>query len=88
MYFIYYFIKNETKITKFVIIEYGLLIGGILGNFIDRVVYGYVIDYLDFKIFNYDFAIFNLADTFIVIGVILLIFSKGSDKDGEKNVNR
>lgn len=87
LYFLYFFIKREKNFNKFVIINYSLLIGGIIGNLIDRIIYGYVIDYFDFKIFNYNFAIFNLADTFIVIGVILLLFNKGSEENGKSNSN-
>ena len=62
----------ESKLTN---ITYGLLFGGILGNLIDRIVRGYVIDYIKVNIFNYSFPVFNLADSFITIGVILMIIS-------------
>ena len=65
-----FFIKDK-ELNNFEIVTYSLLLSGIIGNMIDRILYGYVIDFLDFRIF--DFAIFNLADSFIVISVILLL---------------
>ena len=66
-----YFIKDR-KLSKIEVISYGLLVGGIIGNLIDRIVRGYVIDYLDFKIIGYSFPIFNIADICIVISIILI----------------
>ncbi len=54
---------------------FGLIIGGALSNLIDRVRHGgYVVDFISFNIpqFNFHFAIFNLADAAISIGVVLL----------------
>ena len=77
------FIKNK-NLTKSDTLLLGMLISGILGNLIDRIVYGYVIDYLDFYIFKYNFPVFNLADTLIVISAILLfIKSLKEDKNGK-----
>lgn len=53
---------------------YSLLFGGIVGNLIDRIINGYVIDYISFKFDSYNFPIFNFADMCIVISVILLLF--------------
>lgn len=70
-----YFIKNVNE-NKFNILCYSMLTGGILGNLFDRIVYGYVIDYLSFDIFEYKFPVFNLADSYIVISIILLILKE------------
>jgi signal peptidase II len=52
----------------------GLIIGGALGNAIDRVAHGAVIDYLDLHAFGRHFFVFNVADAAINVGVALLIF--------------
>ena len=67
-----YLIMNKI-LNKYLMISYSMLIGGIIGNMIDRIIYGYVIDYLSFNIFGYNAPIFNLADTFIVVSIIMLL---------------
>lgn len=75
---------NSIK-TKKEVLSFSLLIGGIIGNLFDRIFYGKVIDFLSFKIFNYYFPIFNLADAFICTGVFLIIIIT---LYGGKNENR
>ncbi len=53
---------------------YALIIGGALGNVCDRIIHGFVVDYLDFYFGQYHYPAFNLADTAICIGAIMLIF--------------
>ena len=56
-------------------IAFGLLVGGILGNLIDRIVYGHVIDFLDFHFGSYIYPSFNLADSAICVGVFLYLIT-------------
>lgn len=70
---IIYILKNIKKIEHQEKIIYEILIAGILGNLIDRIFRGNVIDYIAFKIFGIEMAIFNLADTYIVCSCILLL---------------
>lgn len=65
-------------------VAYSMILGGAIGNFVDRIIYGYVIDFIDIKIFGYDYPIFNLADSFIVIGVILLVIYTWRCNNGNK----
>lgn len=66
-------IKEEKDLSKLSFWIYSLILGGIIGNFFDRIVRGHVIDFLSFKLFNNEMPIFNFADSFIVIGAILII---------------
>lgn len=76
-----FLIKNYYRINIFMRIGLSLLLGGTIGNFIDRVRFGYVVDFISFRLFNrYEFPVFNIADIAIVIGtsiiLILVLFDK------------
>ncbi|MBA8759257.1 MULTISPECIES: signal peptidase II [Staphylococcus] len=79
-----FFIK-EAKNQMMMQIAISLLFAGALGNFIDRVRTGEVVDFVDTVIFGYDFPIFNIADASLTIGVILLviILLKDQNQKGE-----
>jgi signal peptidase II len=55
-------------------IGYGLVIGGALGNLIDRLLYGKVADFFHFHGFGYDWYVFNLADLAITLGAVAIIY--------------
>ena len=66
-----YRLPPAEKLSAFAI---ALLLGGAVGNIIDRARFGYVVDFVDFHIHAWHFATFNIADAAITIGVILLLF--------------
>ena len=62
-----------------------LVLGGAIGNLIDRLVYGYVIDFLDVYYQTWHWPAFNIADSAITIGVILMLMeSFGLGKSGDR----
>ncbi len=70
---ILFYIKKLEYVDNFDTFIYSLLIAGILGNLVDRIIYGYVIDYLSFNFGDFFFPIFNFADICIVVAVVLYI---------------
>ena len=80
---ILYMIIQNTGLRKYSLI---FVFSGALGNFYDRIFYGAVPDFIDFHINNFHWFIFNLADIFISVGVLLMIILEIFDKDNyEKN---
>ncbi len=71
---IYFFLKLGDD-CKLELVSISFIIGGALGNIIDRVYQGYVVDFLDMKFFGYHWPTYNVADSFISVGVALLIIS-------------
>ena len=72
-----YYLINEIKRnidSKLSIVSLSLIISGAIGNLIDRLFRGYVIDYISFTLFKREMAVFNAADIFISFGVILLMY--------------
>ena len=73
-------IFSDTKLFR---ISLGLISSGALGNAIDRVYFGGVIDFIDFFIYNFHWPAFNFADIFITVGVIFLLFDNIFNKKNE-----
>jgi signal peptidase II len=67
---LYYLFRYRRGMHPLLRVALGLMMGGALGNFIDRVRLGYVVDFLYFRLIN--FAIFNIADSALVIGCVLM----------------
>jgi len=82
---IYTMIKSKTDFYKY---SSALFVGGLLGNLYDRIFFGKVTDFLDFNIFGYDFPVFNVADCFICIGVLLMLIAliREEKKDGTASI--
>lgn len=65
---IYYYRQNNEALNRSYIIAFSFILGGAIGNLIDRIVYGYVIDFIDFRIW----PVFNIADSAITIGAVII----------------
>jgi signal peptidase II len=80
-----YWLKKLPATNKLLCSAYALVLAGAIGNLIDRLVHGYVIDFLHVYYQQYDFPVFNIADVAISIGAALLLLDaffeqKESDK--------
>lgn len=84
---IIYYMQKYAKQSPLLATALGLLLGGAIGNFIDRLFRKEVVDFLDFQIINYNYPIFNIADSALVIGVGLLIIFTIIDERKSKKEN-
>jgi len=67
-YNIYYYKTNNEKLSRPYIVAISLILGGAIGNLVDRIYYGHVIDFIDFRVW----PVFNLADSAITIGAVII----------------
>jgi len=68
-----FWIKNLKPEEKYQALAYSLVLGGAVGNLIDRVRFGYVVDFIEIYYKQYSWPAFNIADSAICIGVVVLI---------------
>jgi len=68
-----FYIQKMAKTHMLVGVALALMLGGAIGNFIDRILHQEVVDFIDTYIFGYNFPIFNVADSALTVGVALLI---------------
>ena len=71
--FIVFYMKKYAKTDKLLGISLSLILGGAIGNFIDRVFRQEVVDFIHVYIFSYNYPVFNIADSALCIGVVLII---------------
>lgn len=76
-YIIYLLAKSNDLIES---LGLSLILGGAVGNGVDRLYYGYVVDFIDLHLNNFHWPAFNFADTFITFGAIVFVFSIISNK--------
>ena len=76
-----YLIRYYHQMNKVTKISFALLIAGAIGNLIDRVRLGYVVDFISVRLINrYDFPVFNIADICVVISTIFIVYLVLFDK--------
>ena len=68
IYNVYYYRRFEQHVSEIYIVGFSLILGGAFGNLVDRVLYGYVIDFIDLQIW----PVFNIADSAITIGAVII----------------
>jgi signal peptidase II len=71
---IFYWLYQTSAKERWLSVAYCLIIGGAVGNMWDRMRYGFVVDFLDFHLTTWHFAIFNVADSAICVGAFMLFW--------------
>ena len=79
-----YFVRRVEPGQRWLLLALGGILGGALGNFADRMMSGEVTDFLDFHWHGYYWPAFNVADSFITVGMLVLLFHsvRARDPDG------
>lgn len=83
--YMFFMAKNLTPLSR---LSISMIAGGAIGNFIDRLRLGYVVDFIDVRFGSfYNFPIFNIADSFVVCGTILMILLILFNKFEKSDIN-
>ena len=72
--FLVWILWRERKNNLLVRISLAFILGGAIGNLIDRILFGEVVDFFDFMIGDFHWYIFNIADSAVTVGIILMLF--------------
>lgn len=86
--FIIYYIQKFGKESKWLRLALALVLGGAIGNFIDRLFRQEVVDFFDVYFGTYDYPIFNIADSALVVGVILIFIYTLLDERNKRRSNQ
>ncbi len=77
----FYLIRYYSQMNFLTKISFAILLGGAIGNLIDRIRLGYVVDFISIKLIDkYDFPVFNIADICVVVSTILIVYLVLFDK--------
>ncbi len=79
---IYYYWNNQGKLNRLYVTSFSLILGGAISNLLNRIYLGYVIDFIDFRIW----PIFNIADSAITIGAFFMVIGCIKQKTWEDNI--
>lgn len=81
---IVYLLLNRRRLSVLTSVALSMVLAGALGNMIDRFRLGYVVDFIHFKVGSFDFPVFNVADSCVVIGAGLLVLASLRDDPGHR----
>ena len=86
--FLVFILWRERENILLVRIALALILGGAIGNLIDRILFSEVVDFLDFMIGDYHWYIFNIADSAVTVGIILMLWHSVFIKDKVQSTHR